>query len=45
MAAIPDDAPYSFQARDNSIAWNVDFHIDVASWPDWTTGVLLQILP
>lgn len=44
-AALPADAAFSFQATDNAITWSADFHIDVASWPDWTMAVPLRVLP
>ncbi len=45
VATLPKDAAYSFQAPNNTIAWTVSFHIDVASWPDWTSSVPLLVLP
>lgn len=42
---LPKDAPPSFSASDNELTWEVEFHIDIASWPDWNTKVPLQVLP
>lgn len=42
---LPADAAFSFSASDNSLNWGVEFHIDIAKWPDWTTTVPVFIGP
>lgn len=42
---IPADAPYSFFVPDNSVAWSISVHVDVAGWPDWTHEEPLIVLP
>jgi arrestin (S-antigen)-like protein len=40
---LPADAAPSFSATDNSLTWKVEFHIDIAQWPDWTSTAQIQV--
>jgi len=40
---LPADAAPSFEASDNHLIWKVDFHIDIAAWPDWTASTTIQV--
>jgi hypothetical protein len=35
---IPEDAPCSFSASDNYLEWNLNTHIDIPKWPDWSAN-------
>lgn len=41
--SIPDDAAFSLDAGDNSIVWELAFHIDIDNWPDWKRLVQISI--
>mgnify|MGYP003673514334 FL=1 len=40
---LPPDAAPSFEASDNHLVWQVEFHIDIAAWPDWTSSTKVQV--
>ena len=42
---VPPDAPASFHAKDNSVAWTVGLHIDIPRWPDWFRSWPLTVAP
>jgi hypothetical protein len=33
---LPEDAPPTFRASDNSLVWQVSVAIDIPGWPDWS---------
>lgn len=41
---LPETRAFSFACDDHEIDWDVHFHLDVASWPDWEheEGLILQ---
>lgn len=42
---IPDSAPFSFHASYNELKWDVEVHIDVPNWPDWSHTEPLTVRP
>ena len=42
---MPHDAPYSFEASDNSIKWTAQVSIDIPNWPDWHDTLELECCP
>jgi hypothetical protein len=32
---LPDHVPYSFEADDNKLRWEVEVKVDIPGWPDW----------
>lgn len=42
---LPPDAPPSFLAPSNQLAWSVCVDIDVDGWPDWSLEEPLIVLP
>ncbi len=42
---VPPNAPASFQLPNNRLFWTIEFHVDVAGWPDWKHKVPLVIVP
>jgi hypothetical protein len=45
QVVIPDDAPPSFMAQDNRLAWTLSIHLDIARWPDWSEGRAILVHP
>jgi hypothetical protein len=33
---LPEDAPPTFRAPDNTLVWQISVAIDIPSWPDWS---------
>ncbi|MGD2067223.1 MAG: hypothetical protein PVI57_00960 [Gemmatimonadota bacterium] len=42
---LPDDAAWSFVAKDNEITWDAVVRLDIPSWPDWIEEVPLLVWP
>ena len=42
---IDEDAPLSFHAKDNEIVWELEYHIQLARWPDWRETRYLVVGP
>lgn len=42
---MPSDAPYSFESPHNRVAWAIEVHVDVGSWPDWQRDFPLIVRP
>lgn len=42
--SIPQDAPHTFIASDNSIEWQLVLTIDIDNWPDWSNSNPIQVL-
>lgn len=42
---VPHDAPFSFNASDNSLKWSLELHIDIARSPDWKETHPLFVAP
>lgn len=42
---IPDTMAYSFESSDNELRWELAFHIDVKSCPDWKYTANLRLVP
>ncbi|HKL87759.1 MAG TPA: hypothetical protein VJ884_02065 [Salinibacter sp.] len=43
--SLPDSAPFSFHADDNELKWEVEIHVDVPNWPDWSHTEPLTVRP
>ena len=43
--ALPDSAPFSFHADANELKWEVEVHVDVPQWPDWSHTETLTVRP
>lgn len=42
---LDEKTPLSFHAKDNEIVWEIEYHIELARWPDWTETRYLVIGP
>lgn len=42
---LPDDAAWSFSAKDNEITWDAVVRLDIPSWPDWVQEIPLLVWP
>lgn len=45
QVVIPANAPPSFIAADNRLAWTVSIHLDIARWPDWSEERAILVHP
>ena len=42
---LPENAPPSFHTYNNHITWKIEFHVDIARWPDWVEARPLEVVP
>ncbi|QDG54154.1 hypothetical protein FIV42_26450 [Persicimonas caeni] len=42
---MPSDAPYSFSCPNAAVAWAVEVHVDIGTWPDWRRDFPLVVRP
>lgn len=42
---VPQTAPFTFHAHENHLKWEVEVHVDVPGWPDWTHAEPLTVRP
>lgn len=45
LIQLPEDAGYSFYARNNKLVWSVKVHVDVARWPDSLFDYPVEVIP
>lgn len=42
---FPDSKAFSFEGRNNTVVWTVEFHLDLPGFPDWKQTETVQFLP
>ncbi|MHC4402374.1 MAG: vacuolar protein sorting-associated family 26 protein [Planctomycetota bacterium] len=42
---VPQTGAYSFSAKDNSLAWELEVRIDIPLWPDWVEKRTVTVRP
>ncbi len=43
--SLPDEAPLSINLASNTLSWNANTRIHLASWPDWKKSTTIHVVP